>query len=137
MHNAYLVQSYIPAAEKAIRENLVEKGKVKKIYKSYIAAFGPTMVQMGVLPCVAFYLNQGQAEGDRSIIVDLIAKVMGIRDKKEFCELLLSSYQNDISEFYRVKHQVEAAIVALKLVMRSYPDEKSDELTEEWRSQAS
>jgi len=131
MHNVYLVQSYIPAAEKAIRDKLVENGKVKKIYKSYMAAFGPTIVQMGLLPCIAFYLGSSQGEGDRGIILDLIAKVIGSKNGHELYKQLASSYQNDMSSFYRTKQQVEAAAVALKLAMRTYPDEESKEPREE------
>lgn len=96
-----------------------------------MAAFGPTIVQMGLLPCIAFYLGNSQGEGDRRVIVHLIAKVVGSKDGHELYKQLASSYENDMSSFYRTKQQVEAAAVALKLAMRTYPDEESNESREE------
>lgn len=152
MLNSRLVEKYIGKADDIIKAyknkntDIFKDGKIKKVYKSYIAAFGPTVVQMGLLPALAFYLSEsGRSEGKRSLVIDLIASVIEGKlneiakseknDKRNKTEIgrklyddVLKLYYKDKkhTEIYQLKNHIDSAVVALKLVMRTYPDDKTE-----------
>lgn len=151
MLNSRLIEKYIEKADSVIKDynnkttDIFKDGKIKKVYKSYVAAFGPTVVQMGLLPALAFYLSEsGSSEGKRSLVIDMIARVIEEKlkeidgseknDKGNTTEMGRKLYDRVLalykgkkhSEIYQLRSHIESAVIALKLVMRTYPDDKTE-----------
>lgn len=104
------IETYIPRAITAIEElQIVKNGEVAKQFNGYIASFGASVRQAGLLSTVLFYGNaNSNAEKEREKVVKAIELIIG----------------HDISNNNRVEKstraKVENAAVALKLAIRTY-----------------
>ncbi len=105
------IDTYIPLAIKAIEAlNIANNdGEVAKQFNGYIASFGASMRQAGLLATVLFYANaNSKAEKEREKVVTAIEKIIG-------CSIINN---NRVEKSTRAK--VENAAVALKLAVRTY-----------------
>jgi len=103
------VEAYIPKALEAIESlNIAnDKGKVAKQFNGYIASFGASMRQAGLLSTVLFYSNaNSNAEKEREKVVKAIEMIIGYE------------LENNIKKSTRA--DVENAAIALKLAVRTY-----------------
>jgi len=100
------VEAYIPKALKAIKELKIadDKGEVAKQFNGYIASFGASMRQAGLLSTVLFYSNaNSNAEKEREKVVKAIEQIIS---------------PHELIQENRAK--VEHAAIALKLAIRTY-----------------
>jgi CRISPR-associated protein Cmr5 len=100
------VEAYIPKALEAIKSlNIAnEKGEVAKQFNGYIASFGASIRQAGLLPTVLFYSNaNSNAEKEREKVVQAIEQIIA---------------PAQLTQENRTK--VEHAAIALKLAIRTY-----------------
>lgn len=104
------IESYIPKALDAIESlKIAENGEVPRQFNGYIASFGASVRQAGLLATVLFYSNeQSKSEEERKKVVEAIESIIGIS---------LSNI-NNIDRTTRSK--VEDAAVALKLSVRTF-----------------
>ena len=51
------IEKLIPAAMEAVEKKLAKNGKVPKVYNGYISSLGASLIQMGLLPTLAFYTH--------------------------------------------------------------------------------
>jgi CRISPR-associated protein Cmr5 len=105
------IEDYIPKALDAIEAlNIAnDKGEVAKQFNGYIASFGASMRQAGLLATVLFYSNaNSNAEKEREKVVYAIEKMIG--------HTIVSD--NQVNKTTRAK--VENAAIALKLAIRTY-----------------
>ena len=104
------IETYIPRAIKAIEELHIEKnGEVAKQFNGYIASFGASVRQAGLLATILFYGNaNSNAEKEREKVVKAIESIIGHA----------ISNNNRVEKSTRAK--VENAAVALKLAIRTY-----------------
>lgn len=118
-----VISIYIPKAMDAIDNFMLDSnraGKVKKETKGYVASFGPSVIQSGLLPTVAFYSEQGEANANRSSVLDAIAHILNwdlselAGNRKRFLRYIQAHEPQDIEE------DVLNALVALKLSLRTY-----------------
>jgi CRISPR/Cas system CMR-associated protein Cmr5 small subunit len=109
-----------------------DKAHIKSTYESYAAALGPVLIQMGILPGIAFYLSgkensgsngksetkeKGDSKERRDLIAELLAKTCGRTSAVE----LFNHYKNsDDKDRKKLKIEIESATVALKLAIRTY-----------------
>ncbi len=105
------IEAYIPKALKAIESlNIANSNnEVAKQFNGYIASFGASMRQAGLLSTVLFYSNaNSNAEKEREKVIYAIEKIIG---HTIVCE-------NKVDKETRAK--VENAAIALKLTIRTY-----------------
>lgn len=105
------VESYIPKAREAIKSLDIanDKGEVAKQFNGYIASFGASMRQAGLLSTVLFYANaNSNAEKEREKVIYAIEKMIG------------HTIVNDNQVDKGTKAEVEYAAIALKLAIRTY-----------------
>ena len=103
------VEAYIPKALEAIESlNIVnDNGEVAKQFNGYIASFGASMRQAGLLSTVLFYSNaNSNAEKEREKVVKAIEMIIG--------------YELDNHIKKSTRADVENAAIALKLAIRTY-----------------
>ena len=105
------IESYIPKALKAIEElTISNNGEVAKQFNGYIASFGASVRQAGLLATVLFYGNaNSNSEEDRTKVIQAIEKIIG----HEIIE-----HNNIIAKDTR--EEVEDAAAALKLSIRTF-----------------
>src|SRR6056297_1162648 len=109
MMNKRVVENYIPLAIKAIDE-MIEKNNalvldqknrtLNKVFNGYIASFGASIIQSGLVPSIAFFLNENQSgEADRKLVIRLIEKILKQDGKLvDHQDLLTYSFENPIDE---------------------------------------
>ena len=105
------VEQYIPKAIKAIEELKIvnSNDEVAKQFNGYIASFGASVRQAGLLATVLFYGNaNSSAEKEREKVVKAIEIMIG--------HDIINN--NSVEKSTRAK--VEDAAVALKLAIRTY-----------------
>jgi len=100
------VEAYIPKALEAIESLSIanDKGEIAKQFNGYIASFGASMRQAGLLSTILFYSNaNSNAEKEREKVVKAIEKIIS---------------PATLTQENRAK--VENAAIALKLAVRTY-----------------
>jgi len=104
------IESYIPRALKAIEKfHIANNGEVPKQFNGYIASFGASVRQVGLLATVLFYANeQSNAEEERKKVIEAIEYI--IEDE---------IVKNNRAE-RSIRAKVEDAAVALKLSVRTF-----------------
>ncbi len=123
--NKRKVNNYIGQALYTVRENEDYKNGVPKEFKGYISQLGASIIQSGLIPSVAFFENADkQANRERSYLLKVIFKMIDRNafDKdNSFLEYLLN---NKDREKY-LREEVMNICIALKLALRSFPEDKS------------
>ena len=104
------IESYIPKALEAITKfSIEEDDKVPKQFNGYIASFGASIRQAGLLATVLFYENeQSNSEKDRTKVIQAIEYIID--------EKIIQNNQVD----KKIRAKVEDAAVALKLSVRTF-----------------
>ena len=105
------VEQYIPNAIRVIEELEIVNGngEVAKQFNGYIASFGASVRQAGLLATVLFYGNaNSSAEKEREKVVKAIELMIG--------HDIINN--NSVEKSTRAK--VEDAAIALKLAIRTY-----------------
>ena len=117
------IEKLIPNAIKQIHAIAYNyNGKIPKEYNGYIAAFGPSIIQMGVIPAVAAYSNCNTQKGKNTIkICNAIYNLIN-NDNGSLLNYVLQD--NGVVPTYK-KREIMNAITALKLAIRTFEFEKS------------
>ena len=105
------IEAYIPQAIEAIESlNIAnDNDEIAKQFNGYIASFGASIRQTGLLATVLFYGNENSnAEKERAKVIYAIEKMIG--------QTIIVN--NQVDKNIRVK--VENASIALKLAIRTY-----------------
>ena len=106
------IEAYIPKAMNAIQDlNIANaQNEIPKQFNGYIASFGASIRQAGLLATTLFYTNeQSNSEEDRAKVVEAIEQIIGQK-------ILTSPHTVD----KKIRSSVEDAAVALKLCIRTY-----------------
>ena len=104
------IEDYIPKAMEAIESlEIVKNGEVAKEFNGYIASFGTSIRQAGLLATALFYGNENSNAIDkREKVVYAIERMIG--------HTIVNN--NKVDKSTRV--EVEYAAIALKLAIRTY-----------------
>lgn len=125
--NKKRVNDWIVTAKDAIDKcGISESGKVKKGFRSQIASFGAAVVMGSLKAAVAFFVEQGQAEVDRSKLI--VAMYYIISNGETLSPVQIFEYicaQNDDA---KTKEEFIDASIALKLALNLFElvDDKKD-----------
>lgn len=138
MNNKINVERLLPHADKALNDaGILVQGKVPKEYLGYVAAFGATVINMGIKAALLYYMKDKRVK-----VVDALTCILKesrkSRNGSEQETIDLKEWVKDeinILEYHKTQKIVDAS-VALKLMIRTYPilerqkQEKDDEQQE-------
>lgn len=107
----------INEAVKSIQAAGIEKGGiVPKQFTGYIASFGASVIQSGLIPSVVFFEDpDANSEEDRSALIEAIKHYLGIEEK--LSDYLLASSSIDLAE---KENDIIEAAQAIKLALRTF-----------------
>lgn len=104
------VEELIPKALEAAKK-LEENGAINKAYNGYIATFGASVRQAGLLPTILFFSKESEStKADRRKILYAIKEIL---ERQE--DLLTYAQINP-----KAKEKIIDAAIALKLAIRAY-----------------
>jgi CRISPR-associated protein Cmr5 len=109
---------------------IVKNDTVSNEYRGYIASFGASISQSGLVPSVAFFENKNaSSQKDRPKIMK--ALLLMINDKKDNYETLLDYLLDHQKDLVNIQRKIIKLAIALKLAMNTFKkeEEKSDETT--------
>lgn len=133
------IEKLIPRALQAVEEHLAHGGTVPSAYNGYIASMGASIVQMGLLPTLAFY-SLGKSEDapgtdnekgadtkeDRSKLLLTIFKIIEPEESANYQGTLLKyALEENVNQRFLKKRILNAAI-AVKLAIRTFKLEDSN-----------
>ena len=132
--NKVIIDKMILSAMDILEENtlgILEKDKkIQSKYYGYIAAFGPSLMQTGLIQCIAFYSKtQTKEDKDRKKIIQLMEETLertGRIKKAEHEKNLFQHLKNQLKDapFYtrkRFTSYIMEACTACKLAIRTFP----------------
>lgn len=136
MNNKINVERLLPYADKALNDaGILVQGKVPKEYLGYVAAFGATVINMGIKAALLYYMKDKRVK-----VVDALTYILEKSEELKNCsEEKLDDLKkwvgnkNSTLELYHKTQKIVDASVALKLMIRTYPilerqkQEKDDE----------
>lgn len=125
MNNQATINNMLESADEALKvtEIVSNNGEVKDVFKGYISGFGPSVIQSGLLPALAFYLADEKGSKDKpALVIDAIAKVLyykyaAINGKDLFKKCIDATSPALKNNFM---YDIVNASVALKIMMRTY-----------------
>lgn len=122
------VEKLIPAAIKAVDENMAFNKEVNKAYKGYISAFGAAIVQSGLLPTLAMYKGSEECNNKKAetrCLLDAIYAVIKTTNSPKPTDDNLFDYalrllMQDPNKRQMVMNEIMNASVAVKLAIRTF-----------------
>ncbi len=109
------IEQYIPKAMEVIEKEFItlEEKTISNVYSGYIATFGASIIQSGLLPTIVFFNNENaDTEGDRRIILHLIESVLDVEQDNLY---------HDVVDKKIRKEDIIHVTAALKLALRTFP----------------
>ncbi len=107
-----------------------KNGRIPKQYNGYIASFGASVVQSGMMAALVFNYNKdANSETDKRPLMDALSHVvfeMRGETKANVKEQTLDTYFRASEDKNQLKKQILDAATAIKLVLRTYPFEVND-----------
>ncbi|OIP31766.1 MAG: hypothetical protein COW04_13450 [Deltaproteobacteria bacterium CG12_big_fil_rev_8_21_14_0_65_43_10] len=137
--NKKRIEEMIPIAmeilnsEKEEIKDIIQKKDGEKVliskYDGYIASYGPTIRQSGLMQAVNFHENH--KTGDRKKINDLIVNILKDSgfiggDESSNLSKLVMNYDSDPAKKSKITILILEAITACKLAMRTFKKEKPE-----------
>lgn len=126
MNNKMNVERLLPYADKALNDvdiDILVQGKVPKEYLGYVAAFGATVINMGIKAALLYYMKDKRVK-----VIDALTYILKESEKpkngSEQETIDLKEWMKDeinILELYHKTQKIVDASVALKLMIRTYP----------------
>lgn len=114
------INKYIPTAIHIIEEYKKKNNdKIPSEFKGYISSFGASIIQSGVIPTLAFYLDKNNDISKRSNIVEFIRKIINKEEGKNVDCLLAYVIENKKEHEY-LKNLIKDAAIAVKLAIRVF-----------------
>ena len=113
--NKKYIDKLIPKAIEQLN-SLVKNGSIDKVYQGYLASFGPTVIQSGLLQTVMFYT----ADENKNQVIKIMYEL--IKDD-------LNATQNSMKDFlienqnyknHTIKNKILEANIACKLSIRTF-----------------
>lgn len=121
------VDKYLPTALQAVADpenGLYENGRIKRVYKGYVSAFGTIVKQSGLLPAAVLYgkqvgdsENNKRADGNKTLITDLLHRIL--QPQLNYSEQNFLDFAFRHKDDFTVRREVLRAAVALKLALRT------------------
>jgi len=130
------IEDMIPRAIEVLSKEFGHDGKIESVYQGYISSFGVGVVQVGLLPTLAYFeseksndtedANTNGQKGDRKIISDLVRNTLNIKEDISLLKHAIDALNKE--EFKEeFKEEIKDASVALKLSMRLFDLAKGGE----------
>ncbi|MEO1054714.1 MAG: type III-B CRISPR module-associated protein Cmr5 [Bacteroidota bacterium] len=116
------IENLIPMAFRAVEDKLATNGQVSRQYNGYIASFGASVVQSGMMAALVFnHRAESRSERDRKALMDAIFEVIKSMEKRTINEnRLLDYYKTRLVDKRMLKLNIMDAAAAIKLVIRTF-----------------
>lgn len=139
--NQKRIDEMIPEALKLL-ENPLDKfrdiksgrDKIKSGYASAIDAFGPAVVQAGLVKTLAFYMKESESTDKRKIaelVKEVMKKIFPMKDEyhdKNLLDIYIAETKDRTTlEKLRFRDKVLEAVTACKLAKLSFGKDESDQ----------
>lgn len=128
MNNRRIEKMIVPAMKVLAQKDteILTNDKIPSKFNGYIASFGPSVVQAGILQTLAFYEREDGEGKDRKKITMFIQKTLQAKYPEVSGKSLLDTLKgklssSDSSERIYWKTLILEASVACKLAMRTFP----------------
>ena len=119
------ISMMIPAAVEAVKNHLLdkEKGKVNDAYDGYIASFGTSILQSGLLVATAMFSDEtkkDKTKGEKGRLMDAVLEVLKSTNPEfeAFQSLFALVYEHQKNKL--VRKNILDASVAIKLSLRTF-----------------
>lgn len=108
---------------------IVKNGKISSQYNGYIASFGASIIQNGLIPAVMLFENSNSnSEKERSLLMKLILegllklynKYEEIEKKETLIEYIVKNKEKFQEKDINIRKDIETMATAIKLVIRTY-----------------
>lgn len=108
---------------------IVRNGKISSQYNGYIASFGASIIQNGLIPAVMLFENSNSnSEKERSLLMKLILegllklynKYEEIEKKETLIEYIVQNKEKFQEKDINIRKDIETMATAIKLVIRTY-----------------
>lgn len=117
------IDTYIPKAMDLVKTHLLDDGKVKNIYNSYISNFGAAVISSGVRATVAFFSKD---EDHRKLLQLLYEIVTGKSTSKENSHTDINSLLDEEGDMNQKISKLMDAAAAIKLSIRTFKIDKTN-----------
>jgi len=113
--NKKYIDKLIPKAIKSLN-SLVENGTIDKVYQGYLASFGPTVIQSGLLQTVMFY----SADEKKNKVIKIMYKL--IKDDLNASQDSMKDFLIEEENYKKIstKNKILEANIACKLSIRTF-----------------
>ncbi|MEZ4885616.1 MAG: type III-B CRISPR module-associated protein Cmr5 [Chitinophagales bacterium] len=122
------LEKLIPQAVKAVDDVLEKDGSVPKAYNGYISSMGASIIQMGLLPTLAFY-SYGSDDNKRTkesrpkllkAILQVIAPTVAAEGKVKLLDYAIAWDADVNKDLRQLQKQITLAAIAIKLAIRTF-----------------
>jgi len=120
--NRKRIERLIPEAMSELQRLVEENGKISKVYDSYIAAFGPSVITSGLLMTTMFYEGDDKKKKITRIFWNLLKKERDTGDTKKLVEYIKKNPTDPT-----LRSCMLDIAVACKLAVRTFELDKSIE----------
>jgi CRISPR-associated protein Cmr5 len=117
----------MPPALQAVRDHLLQSGKVASEFNGYIASFGASIKQCGLPVTVAMFSRSDRSEQDKKKLLNALYQIVKVgfdfhptHDEGD----LLSYFEKHTQDYALMQYRIELSTVALKLAVRTFPQTK-------------
>lgn len=117
------IDTYIPRAMDLVETNLLDQGKVKNIYNSYISNFGAAIISSGIRATVAFFSKD---EDHRKLLQMLYEIVAGKSSSNENSHIDINTYLDEEGDMNQRISKFMDAAAAIKLSIRTFKIDKTN-----------
>jgi CRISPR-associated protein Cmr5 len=114
------ITKLLNSADDALESTRIKNGagEIEEVIKGYVSGFGPSVINSGLIPAMAFYISDKK----KKVVIEAIAATLNIPNANNAKELFLhcnaqSSNKNALAV---LREKIINASVALKLMMRTY-----------------
>lgn len=123
----------ISLARNAMEDNdirIIREGKYESVFNGYIASFGASLVQAGLLPTIIFFAKEDSEAKERPLVIKALKKMMGIDKNTSMAMYVLNKDEGSSLRRCDDKAFVQKVVrcmTAMKLALRMYEKIKNDD----------
>lgn len=117
------IDKYIPLAMDLVNTHLLDDGKVKNTYNSYISNFGAAIISSGVRATVAFFSKD---KDHRKLLQMLYEIVTGETTSNETAHIHINTLLDQEGDMNQKISKLMDAAAAIKLSIRTFKIDKTN-----------
>lgn len=122
------IEQDIPCAIAALQKyKVVEANEYAKAFNGYIASFGASVIQSGLMPTVVFYSSDSGAEENRSQLLSVICEMLAPHPTGgDYLPNHLYSVVSQAGDSQALQQKILQKAIAIKLALRLFKKKGKD-----------